>query len=146
MLRGNSPTKVDEKGRLKIPILFRSEIEQEHGSEFYVTSLYGDSVRVYPFPVWNEIEQKISAAPSTNVAVKRFLRNTNYYGQMVTMDSQGRILIPPMLRESAHIRDEVTVMGTLKYLEVWNAEIFRKKMQEDPLTEADEQALSQLGI
>jgi transcriptional regulator MraZ len=146
MLRGNSPTKVDEKGRLKIPILFRSEIEQEHGSEFYVTSLYGDSVRVYPFPVWNEIEQKISAAPSTNVAVKRFLRNTNYYGQMVTMDNQGRILIPPMLRESAHIRDEVTVMGTLKYLEVWNAEIFRKKMQEDPLTEADEQALSQLGI
>jgi MraZ protein len=146
MLRGNSPTKVDEKGRLKIPILFRSEIEQEHGSEFYVTSLYGDSVRVYPFPVWNEIEQKISTAPSTNVAVKRFLRNTNYYGQMVTMDNQGRILIPPMLRESAHIRDEVTVMGTLKYLEVWNAEIFRKKMQEDPLTEADEQALSQLGI
>ena len=146
MLRGNSPTKVDEKGRLKIPTLFRSEIEQEHGSEFYVTSLYGDNVRVYPFPVWNEIEQRISEAPSTNVAVKRFLRNTNYYGQMVTMDNQGRILIPPMLRESAQIRDEVTVMGTLKYLEIWNAEIFRKKLQEDPLTEADEQALSQLGI
>jgi MraZ protein len=146
MLRGNSPTKVDEKGRLKIPTIFRSEIEQEHGSEFYVTSLYGDSVRVYPFPVWNEIEQKISEAPSTNVAVKRFLRNTNYYGQMVSLDNQGRILIPPMLRESAQIRDEVTVMGTLKYLEIWNAEIFKKKMQDDPLTEADEQALSQLGI
>jgi MraZ protein len=146
MLRGNSPTKVDEKGRLKIPTIFRSEIEQEHGSEFYVTSLYGDSVRVYPFPVWNEIEQKISEAPSTNVAVKRFLRNTNYYGQMVSLDNQGRILIPPMLRESAQIRDEVTVMGALKYLEIWNAEIFKKKMQDDPLTEADEQALSQLGI
>lgn len=146
MLRGNSPTKVDEKGRLKIPTIFRSEIEQEHGSEFYITSLYGDSVRVYPFPVWSEIEQKISEAPSTNVAVKRFLRNTNYYGQMVTMDNQGRILIPPMLRESAQVRDEVTVMGALKYLEIWNAEIFKKKMQENPLTEADEQALSQLGI
>jgi transcriptional regulator MraZ len=146
MLRGNSPTKVDEKGRLKIPTIFRSEIEQEHGSEFYITSLYGDSVRVYPFPVWNEIEQKISEAPSTNVAVKRFLRNTNYYGQMVSLDNQGRILIPPMLRESAQIRDEVTVMGALKYLEIWNAEIFKKKMQDDPLTEADEQALSQLGI
>ena len=146
MLRGNSPTKVDEKGRLKIPTIFRSEIEQEHGVEFYVTSLYGDSVRVYPFPVWNEIEQKISEAPSTNVAVKRFLRNTNYYGQMVSLDNQGRILIPPMLRESAQIRDEVTVMGALKYLEIWNAEIFKKKMQDDPLTEADEQALSQLGI
>ena len=146
MLRGNSPTKVDEKGRVKIPTLFRAEIEQEHGSEFYITSLYGDSVRVYPFPVWNDIEQKISALPTTNVAVKRFLRNTNYYGQIVTMDNQGRVLIPPMLRESARIRDEVTVMGASNYLEIWNAETFRKKMLDDPLTEADEQALSQLGI
>ncbi|PYV90192.1 MAG: division/cell wall cluster transcriptional repressor MraZ, partial [Acidobacteria bacterium] len=103
-------------------------------------------VRVYPFPVWNDIEQKISALPTTNVAVKRFLRNTNYYGQIVTMDNQGRVLIPPMLRESARIRDEVTVMGALNYLEIWNAETFRKKMLDDPLTEADEQALSQLGI
>ncbi len=146
MLRGNSPTKVDEKGRVKIPTIFRSEIEQQHGVEFYVTSLYGDSVRVYPFPVWNEIEQKISEAPSTNVAIKRFLRNTNYYGQMVTMDNQGRILIPPMLRESAQVRDEVTVMGALKYLEIWNSAVFKKKMQDDPLTELDEQALSELGI
>jgi MraZ protein len=137
---------VDEKGRLKIPALFRSEIEQEHGNEFYVTSLQGDCIRVYPFPVWSEIEQRLSALPTTNVAVKRFLRNTNYYGQVVTMDSQGRVLVPALLRESAQIRDEVTVMGVLKYLEVWNAEVFRKKMQDDPLTEADEQALSQLGI
>lgn len=146
MLRGNSPTKVDEKGRVKIPSIFRSEIEQEHGSEFYVTSLNGECVRLYPFPVWNEIEQKIAALPSTNVAVKRFLRNTNYYGQIVTMDNQGRILIPPLLRESAQIRNEVSVMGILRYLEIWNAETFRKKMNDEPLTELDEQALSQLGI
>ena len=146
MLRGNSPTKVDEKGRVKIPSIFRSEIEQEHGNEFYVTSLNGECVRLYPFPVWNEIEQKIAALPSTNVAVKRFLRNTNYYGQIVTMDNQGRILIPPLLRESAQVRNEVSVMGILRYLEIWNAETFRKKMQDEPLTEQDEQALSQLGI
>jgi MraZ protein len=146
MLRGNSPTKVDEKGRVKIPTLFRSEIEEQHGNEFYVTSLYGDSVRLYPFPVWNQIEQKLSALPSTHVAVKRFLRNTNYYGQIVTMDNQGRVLIPALLRDSAQIRDEVTVMGALQYLEIWNAENFRKKLVDDPLTELDEQALSQLGI
>jgi len=146
MLRGNSPTKVDDKGRVKIPSIFRSEIEEEHGSEFYVTSLNGECVRLYPFPVWNEIEQKIAALPSTNVAIKRFLRNTNYYGQIVTMDNQGRILIPPLLRESAQIRNEVSVMGILRYLEIWNAETFRKKMNDEPLTELDEQALSQLGI
>jgi MraZ protein len=146
MLRGTSPTKVDEKGRVKVPTLFRSEIEQEHGNEFYITSLYGDCARVYPFPVWNEIEKKLSQAAMLDPKVKRFLRNTNYYGQSVAMDNQGRILIPPILRESAQIRDEVTVMGALKYLEIWNAEVFRKKMEEDPLTEADEQALAALGI
>jgi MraZ protein len=146
MLRGNSPTKVDEKGRVKIPTLFRSEIEQEHGAEFYITSLYGDCARVYPFPLWNEIEKKLSQAAMFDPKVKRFLRNTNYYGQIVSMDNQGRILIPAILRESAQIRDEVTVMGTLKYLEIWNRELFLKKMEEEPLTESDEQALAALGI
>lgn len=146
MLRGNSPTKVDEKGRVKIPTLFRSEIEQEHGSEFYITSLYGDCARVYPFPIWNEIEKKLSQAAMFDPKVKRFLRNTNYYGQIVSMDNQGRILIPTILRESAQIRDEVTVMGALKYLEIWNRELFLKKMEEEPLTESDEQALAALGI
>jgi MraZ protein len=146
MLRGNQPTKVDEKGRLKIPTLFRAEIEAEHGGEFYITSLYGDCARVYPFPVWNEIENKLSQAAMFDPKVKRFLRNTNYYGQMVNMDNQGRILIPSILRESAQIREEVTVMGALRYLEIWNAEIFRQKMMEDPLTESDEQALAALGL
>ncbi len=146
MLRGNTPTKVDEKGRLKIPTLFRGEIEERHGNQFYITSLYGDCVRVYPFPVWSEIENTLAKAAMFNPQVKRFLRNTNYYGQMETMDNQGRILIPSLLRESALVRDEVMVMGALKYLEIWNAEAFRKKIQEDPLTEADEQALAALGI
>ncbi|MEW5978049.1 MAG: division/cell wall cluster transcriptional repressor MraZ [Acidobacteriota bacterium] len=146
MLRGNCPTKLDEKGRLKIPTLFRSPIEQNHGVEFYVTSLYGDSVRVYPLPVWSEIEQKLAKLPSANLAVKRFLRNTNYYGQAVTMDNQGRILIPAMLREVAQIKDDVAVMGNLTYLEVWNTDVFRRKLQEDPLTEADEQTLADLGV
>jgi MraZ protein len=101
---------------------------------------------VYPFPVWNEIENKLSQAAMFDPKVKRFLRNTNYYGQMVNMDNQGRILIPSILRESAQIREEVTVMGALRYLEIWNAEIFRQKMLEDPLTESDEQALAALGL
>ncbi len=146
MLRGSSTAKVDEKGRIKLPNHFRSEIEQEHGIEFYVTSLSGDCARVYPLAVWSEIEERIAALPMANVHRNRFLRNTSYYGQTVSLDNQGRILIPPLLRETAQIREDVSIMGTLRYLEIWNVEVLRKKMTEDPLTEIDEQALSQLGI
>jgi MraZ protein len=146
MLRGNTPAKVDEKGRLKIPTLFRGDIEERHGNQFYITSLTGDCARVYPFPVWCEIENSLAKSGLLNPTIKKFLRNTSFYGQMETMDGQGRILIPSILRESAQIRDEVMVMGSLKYLEIWNAEVFRRKLVEDPFTESDEQALAALGI
>ena len=58
MLRGNHPAKIDEKGRLKVPTPFRRLIEEKHGTEFYITSLAGDNVRIYPLPEWevNECE------------------------------------------------------------------------------------------
>ena len=70
MLRGNSPAKIDDRGRLKIPNGFRSLIEDEHGRELFVTSLHGDSVRIYPMPVWIEIEKKIAQAGYKPYATK----------------------------------------------------------------------------
>ena len=64
----------------------------------------------------------------------------------VTIDAQGRILIPALLRDSAQVRDEVSVQGHLKYLEIWNAEILRRQLDELPFSEEHEQALSKLGI
>ena len=62
MLRGNSPAKIDDRGRLKIPNGFRSFIEDEHGRDLFVTSVHGDSVRIYPMPVWADIERKLASA------------------------------------------------------------------------------------
>ena len=60
MLRGNAPARIDDKGRLKVPTAFRAVIQEEHGRELFVTSLTGESVRIYPMPVWLEIEQKLA--------------------------------------------------------------------------------------
>ena len=79
MLRGNSPAKIDDKGRLKIPNAFRAVIQEEHGREVFVTSLTGDSVRIYPMPVWQDIERKLAAAPSTHPARLKFLDRVNFY-------------------------------------------------------------------
>ena len=65
-----------------------------------------------------------------NPTKKKFLNRVNYYGQVVEMDGQGRLLVPQILRESAQIRGEVAVLGNLTYLEVRNLEAFRKEIDE----------------
>ncbi len=146
MLRGNYPATVDAKGRLKIPTAFKAYLDENYGPDFYVTSLDGQSVRVYPFSVWREIEEKLAALPSMNKSKKKFLDRANYWGQAARMDGQGRILIPSLLRESAAMRGEVAVIGYLVYLDVWNMERFREHLERNPLTEEDEQGLSNLGV
>ena len=146
MLRGNAPATIDEKGRLKVPSIFRAEIEDSWGSDFYVTSLTGESVLVYPLPIWQEIEERLAKLPSLNPTKKKFLDRTNYYGQLTSTDKSGRVLIPTLLRESARMTGEVAVLGNLNHLEVWNNERFLQRLKEHTFTEEDNETLSNLGI
>jgi len=147
MLRGNYPARVDEKGRLKIPALFKEELEQTYGRRFYITSLDGQYVRIYPLEEWNKIEDKLQEASSFNKTRRKFMSRANYFGQVVEMDNQGRVLIPSVLREKAEMKGEVAVLGNLTFLEVWNNERFVKEMiEQNPMTPEDDQVLDQLGI
>jgi MraZ protein len=146
VLRGNSPAKIDDRGRLKIPNGFRSLIEEEHGRDLFVTSLHGDSVRLYPMTVWVAIEKRLSQIPSTHPSRLKFLDRVNFYGQASEIDTQGRVVIPPRLRESATMVGEVDVFGQVNYLEVWNHERFVAKLQREPFTDDDARALSDLGL
>lgn len=146
MLRGNSPAKIDDKGRLKVPSAFLAFIEQQYGPELFVTSLTGASVRIYPMPVWNEIERKLAAVPSTLPARSRFFDRVNYFGQVGELDKQGRVLIPPRLRESAEMVGDVDVFGLYNYLEIWNHDRFVARLQAEPITDEDLRVLAQYGI
>ena len=146
MLRGNAPAKIDDKGRLKIPNIFRAAIAEQHGREVFVTSLTGESVLVYPMPVWIDIERKLAQAPSTHPAKRKFLDRVSFYGQVAEFDDQGRLIIQPLLRTEALMTGEVAVLGQLTHLEVWNHDRFRAKLQREPFGDADATALSDLGI
>jgi MraZ protein len=146
MFRGNHPTRVDEKGRLKIPAEFKRVIDEKYGQQFYITSLDGKVAQVYPFEEWERIEQKLAALSSFNPTKKKFLDRTNYYGQQVEMDGQGRLLLPQLLRESGQIKGEVAVLGNLTYLVVRNLELFKKEIEEEKFTPEDEKTLDELGI
>lgn len=146
MLRGSSLAKLDEKGRLKLPAAFRALLEPKFGTDFFVTSLRGESVRVYPMEVWVRVEERVARASSLNPSVMRFKNAVNYFGQASPMDAQGRILIHPLLRERADVRGEVVVLGQQDFLEIWNRNAFEERLQADPLTDIDLGALADLGI
>ena len=132
------------QGPVKVPTLFRRYVEK-YGSALYVTSLTGECVRIYPMPEWESIEQRLSLLPSMDPARRKFLDRTNYYGQQSTMDTQGRVLIHPLLRTSAQVVGDVAVLGYLSYLEVWELDRFQQRLLRI-LTREDEAAIARLGI
>jgi MraZ protein len=146
MFRGNHPARVDEKGRLKLPAEFKRRIDEQYGTQFYITSKDGRVAEIHPLQEWEKFEQKLADIPNFNPAKKKLLDRLNYYGQMAEMDQQGRVLLPQILRESAKVTGEVVVFGMQAYLEVANHEAFKKNMDENPLTTEDEQALAAFGL
>ena len=146
MLRGNAPARIDDKGRLKVPNTFRSLLEGKYGRELFLTSLSGEFVRVYPMPVWLDIEQRLGQMPSTHPSKLWFLDRVNYFGQAAELDGQGRVLIPVRLRDAATMTGDVDVLGQVTYLDVWNHDRFLTKMQREPYTDDDARALSEFGI
>jgi MraZ protein len=96
--------------------------------------------------VWNEIEDKLAKLPSTNKAKRKFLLRTSYFGQVVELDGQGRVLMPSVLREKAQTKGDVAVLGALDYLEVINNARALDQMDKDPYTDEDDKVLGDLGI
>jgi MraZ protein len=146
VFRGNAPARIDDKGRLKVPNAFRSLLESKYGRELFLTSVTGEYVRIYPMPVWLDIEQKLGAIPSTHPSRLRFLDRVNYFGQAADLDVQGRVLIPVRLRDAATMTGDVDVLGQFNYLDVWNHERFLTKLQREQYTDDDARALSEFGI
>lgn len=146
MFRGSSPTKIDDKGRLKVPTEFRSALEDGWGTDVFVTSVTGESGLIYPLPKWEAIERKLEDVPSSNRSKQRFLERVNYFGQQLKLDKQGRLVVPQILRETAEITGEVVVSGRLDHLEIWNRERFDQRLLEEPFTEDDFANLADLGI
>jgi len=144
VFRGNHPTRVDEKGRLKLPADYKRRVDKEYGDKFYITSKDGKRAEIWPLKEWEAIEAKLAEIPNMNPVKQRFLDVTNYYGQMAEMDPQGRLLMPQILRDSAKVTGDVVVLGMQTFLAVMNREEF--EAQVPPLTATDLAALADLGL
>lgn len=143
---GSTSARIDDKGRLKIPSTYRTDLQSAYGRDVFVTSLTGESVLVYPMPVWLDVQRRLAQVPSTLPAKKKYLDWVNYYGLPGEVDPQGRLLIQPALRESARMQGEVRVLGLTDHFEVWNEERFVALRLRAPFTDDDARELSTFGV
>lgn len=143
---GHSPAKIDEKGRLKVPSSFRKIIEERYGADCFITSMDGERALVYPLPVWFEFQSRLAKVPSASQAKAKLLERVNYFGQVSSMDPQGRVLVPAVLREVASIADDVVVLGSQDHLIVWNEDRMKKRLTDAPMTEEDFKELELHGV
>jgi MraZ protein len=146
VLMGHSPAKIDEKGRLKVPSSFRKIIEERFGADCFITSMDGERALVYPLPVWFEFQSRLAKVPSTSQAKAKLLERVNYFGQVGTLDAQGRLLVPAVLRDVAGISEDVVVLGSQDHLIVWNEERMKKRLGSAPLTDEDFKELELHGV
>jgi len=126
--------------------VFRAFLESKFGRELFLTSLTGEYVQLYPMPVWIDREEKLGKMPSTHSSRLRYLDRVNYFGQVAELDTQGRVLVPARLRDTAMISGDVDVLGQINSLDVWNHDRFLTKLQREPFTDEDARALSEFGI
>jgi len=143
---GHAPARIDEKGRLKVPANFRKIIEDRYGPDCFITSTDGERAVVYPMAVWFDFQNRLAKVPSTSMAKQKLLERVNYYGQASSIDTQGRVLVPAVLREVAGIADDVVVIGNQDHLIVWNEEKIQKRLKSSPLTNDDMKELELHGV
>lgn len=134
---GNPTSKLDERGRLKMPAEFKTFTERKYGkgfNAFYITSMDGESAEIYPMPVWLERQRKIFAMPQSNPARRILLARYNLYGDRADMDPQGRMQIPEELRTKAELTGEVKVSGEGSFIRLTSLKKLRLKAESEKLT------------
>jgi MraZ protein len=146
---GNPKTKLDERGRLKLPAEFKAFVERKYGkgfNAFYITSMDGESAEIYPMPEWLERQKKVFALPQSNPARKMLLARYNLYGDRADMDPQGRMQIPEELRRKADLTGEVKVSGEGNLLRVTSLKSLKESVDGSVLTPEMLDSLSGFGL
>ena len=120
MFRGVNALNLDIKGRLAIPTRYRDEIVRLANGHMVITVDPDHSLLLYPLPEWEEIERKLVKLPSFNAQARRLQRLLIGHATEVELDGNGRILLPPPLREFAALDKAVVMIGQGNKFEIWN--------------------------
>jgi MraZ protein len=152
LFRGVQTGRVDDKGRLKFSALVKQQLETQYeDSRVFITSLDGEKVKVFPVKEWEAVEARLSQKSTEGKEVDgevkdKILFHANRFGAEESLDNQGRILVPAVLRETAGMRGEVKMMWQNNHILILSAKYFDETAVEKRLTSEDLKHAANLGV
>lgn len=148
MFRGSSFHTIDPKGRIIVPARFRDVIKVGGGDGVIVTRL-DQALFAYTLDEWAKIEAKLMALTDTSEYMRRFRRIFIGGASDCTCDKQGRILIPPVLRQYAEIEKDIVLVGQIDHFEIWSKKRYDQeilRMEKDMKKEEVNNEIAKLGL
>jgi len=149
VFRGQYYHTIDGKGRIIFPARLREVFTEKSNGQIVITKL-NEYLLVFPYNEWEIIEQKIWHQSLLRRQVRDFQRFFMSSAVDSTLDSQGRILIPPHLREYAHLEKDIVLVGMLRNVEIWDKDRFEAEMKRMGEQNTDSQGfldyMADLGI
>lgn len=128
MFRGINAVNMDAKGRMAVPTRYRDRIAQDSNNTLVLTiDTEEHCLLLYPVPAWEAIEAKLSDLPSFNQAARRIQRLLIGHATELELDSQGRILVPPLLRARGELEKKVILLGQGNKFEIWSEELWNQR-------------------
>ena len=148
MFKGSSFHTIDPKGRIIVPARFRDVIKVGGGDGVIVTRL-DQALFAYTLDEWGKIEARVIALTDTSEYMRRFRRIFIGGASDCTCDKQGRILIPPVLRQYAEIEKDIVLVGQIDHFEIWSKKKYDQEilqMEKDMKKEEVSNEIAKLGL
>jgi MraZ protein len=143
MFIGEHRHSIDEKGRLQVPVKWRSKLAE--GA--VITRGFDGSLKFYPLTVWQEIAEKLARLPGSQPDARAFVRQTLAGAVDVELDKLGRVVVPSYLRQFAGITKPVVMAGLHDHIEIWDEKAWETYVQNiDQSSPAFSQALTEMGV
>ena len=130
MFRGANKLTLDIKGRMVMPTRYRERLQERCGGKLVITVDKDQCLLVYPMPDWEEIERKLMRLPSMNPHARRLQRLMVGHATDLELDAQGRVLLPPNLREFASLTRDAVLIGQGLRFELWDEEKWNQRRDE----------------
>lgn len=141
MFRGVNGINIDAKGRIVMPTRYRERLQEESSGRVVMTiDTEERCLLLYPMPAWEIIEDKLAALPSFNPSARRIQRLLIGHATEAELDSHGRILLPPLLREYAGLNKKIMLVGQGKKFELWDEDYWQERRSQWLAEEANTEA------
>jgi MraZ protein len=137
MFRGITAINIDGKGRLAVPTRYREALGgQERASLVVTIDTEETCLLLYPTAQWQVIEDNLQRLPSFNAAARRIQRLLIGHATDVELDGNGRVLLPQLLRDYAHLDKHVVMIGQGNKFEVWDDDLWQSRREQWLVDEA----------